>query len=325
MAERKPFILPKDIPIEQYPKPEVFLSEGKRIIDEAQKQGVILRVMGPLALHYYFMEQIPLYAKLERLGERYFTDIDYAGYGKHRNKCSKLLRGLGYECDVQTMAMTGRTRQIYYGGAVPMIDVFFDKLNYCHEVDYEGGSSSTILGAAGRHPAAEAADRGDQRQGPQGHRVPAHRGADIGEDDAKKINAGVHRQALLRRLGLLVHGHAAQPAQGEDAQRQRAGLSPTSSATTSRPRSTSSWRASRPSPRPRAGRSAPRRAPTRSGTTRASRTGETRSGRPSRGRPAVEMTGRGGGRPAGVRPLARLADEAATLRLAPLLFTGSYC
>jgi hypothetical protein len=138
MAERKPFILPKDIPIEQYPKPEVFLSEGKRIIDAAQKQGIILRVMGPLALHYYFFEQIPLYAKLERLGERYFTDIDYAGYGKHRNKFSKLFESCGYECDVQTMAMTGRTRQIYYGGPVPMIDVFIDKLNYCHEVNYDG-------------------------------------------------------------------------------------------------------------------------------------------------------------------------------------------
>ena len=138
MAERKPFILPKDIPLEQYPSPEVFLSEGKRIIDAAQKIGVVLRVMGPLALHYYFMEQIPLYAKLERLGDRYFTDIDYAGYGKQRKKYYDLFASCGYECDVQTMAMTGKTRQIYYGGPVPMIDVFIDKLNYCHEVNYEG-------------------------------------------------------------------------------------------------------------------------------------------------------------------------------------------
>ncbi len=243
MAERKPFILPKDIPIEQYPKPEVFLSEGKRIIDEAQKQGVILRVMGPLALHYYFMEQIPLYAKLERLGERYFTDIDYAGYGKQRNKYSKLFEACGYECDVQTMAMTGRTRQIYYGGAVPMIDVFIDKLNYCHEVDYEGRlEMDEYSRAAGRHHAAEAADRGDQRQGPQGHRVPAH-GGSAGRRRHQEDQHGVHRQAVLRRLGLLVHGHAAQPAEGEDAHRRRAGLHRRSSATTSRPRSTSCWRA----------------------------------------------------------------------------------
>lgn len=138
MAPRKPFILPKDIPIDQYPKPEVFLSEGKRIVDMARRRGVVLRVMGPLALHYYFSDNIALYAKLERLGERYFTDIDYAGYGKQRKQYKDLFESCGYECDVQTMATTGKTRQIYYGGAVPMIDIFIDKLNYCHEVDYQG-------------------------------------------------------------------------------------------------------------------------------------------------------------------------------------------
>jgi hypothetical protein len=44
---------------------------------------------------------------------------------------------LGYECDVNTLMMTGKTRQIYYGGAVPMIDVFLDKLDYCHEVNFK--------------------------------------------------------------------------------------------------------------------------------------------------------------------------------------------
>ena len=45
-----------------------------------------MRVMGPLALHYYFPDQVDLYARLERLGERYFTDIDYAAYGKTRRQ-----------------------------------------------------------------------------------------------------------------------------------------------------------------------------------------------------------------------------------------------
>jgi len=138
MGQQKQFILPKDIPLDQYPKPEVFLSEGKRIVEEAQKRGIIMRVMGPLALHYYFPDQIDLYAKLERLGERYFTDIDFAAYGKGRGKMMDFMKEMGYECDLQTMVVSGKTRHIYYGGAVPMIDVFFDKLNYCHEVIYEG-------------------------------------------------------------------------------------------------------------------------------------------------------------------------------------------
>src|SRR5450759_2005491 len=85
------FILPKDIPLDQYPKPEVFLTEGKRIAEAAQQQGIVMRVMGPLALHYYFPDQIDLYAKLERLGDRYFTDIDYATYGKTRKRLAKFM------------------------------------------------------------------------------------------------------------------------------------------------------------------------------------------------------------------------------------------
>ncbi|RPI32046.1 MAG: hypothetical protein EHM52_00810 [Actinomycetota bacterium] len=135
---QKPFILPKDIPISEYPGPEVFLREGKRLVEEGEKRGIVMRVMGPLALHYYFPDQIDLYARLERLGERYFTDIDYAAYGKGRGKMRDFMKEMGYECDQETMVMSGRTRHIYYAGAVPMIDVFFDKLDYCHEVDYAG-------------------------------------------------------------------------------------------------------------------------------------------------------------------------------------------
>ncbi len=132
------FILPKDIPLDRYPKPEVFLEEGKRITEAAQQQGIIMRVMGPLALHYYFPGNIDLYAKLERLGDRYFTDIDFASYGKTRSKMMDLMKTMGYEADLQTMAMTGKTRHIYFAGPVPMIDVFFDKLEYCHDVVYDG-------------------------------------------------------------------------------------------------------------------------------------------------------------------------------------------
>ena len=54
-----------------------------------------MRVMGPLALHYYFPDQIDLYARLERLGDRYFTDIDYAAYGKTRKQMMDFLKTHG--------------------------------------------------------------------------------------------------------------------------------------------------------------------------------------------------------------------------------------
>ena len=137
MADRK-FRLPKDIPLEEYPKPETYLEEARRLIDEAQKQGIILRVMGPIALHFYFPQHVDLYRRMERLGERVFTDIDYASYGKHKGKMIAFFDGQGYEVEKRALMLGGGKRHIYFGDRIPMVDVFFDKLEYNHPIDYHG-------------------------------------------------------------------------------------------------------------------------------------------------------------------------------------------
>jgi len=136
-SERK-FRLPKDIPMEEYPKPESYLDEARRLTDKAQKQGVILRVMGPIALHFYFPDYVDLYRRMERLGERVFTDIDYASYGKCRGKIVPFFEKHGYELEKRAAMVSGNTRHIYFSERIPMIDVFFDKLDYNHPIDYRG-------------------------------------------------------------------------------------------------------------------------------------------------------------------------------------------
>jgi hypothetical protein len=137
MATEKKFRLPKEIPMEEYPKPEEFLEEASRLIEAAQKQGIILRVMGPLALHFYFPQFVDLYHHMERLGERVFTDIDYASYGKYRGKLVSFFNSFGYEIEKRAAMISGNTRHIYFGGAVPMIDVFYDALSYNHPIEFK--------------------------------------------------------------------------------------------------------------------------------------------------------------------------------------------
>lgn len=137
MIERK-FRLPKDIPIEEYPQPEEYLSETKRLIEEGQKQGIKLRVMGPIALHFFFPEYVDLYRKMERLGDRVFTDIDYASYGKSRGKIVPFFETQNYTLEKRAAMISGNSRHIYFGDRIPMIDVFFDKLSYNHPIDYRG-------------------------------------------------------------------------------------------------------------------------------------------------------------------------------------------
>lgn len=136
MLPVKKFRLPKDIPLEEYPKPEEYLDEARKLTDAAQREGLILRVMGPIALHYYFPDHVELYMRMERLGDRVFTDIDYASYGKSRGKIVPFFEKQGYELEKRAAMMSGGTRHIYFGARIPMIDVFFDKLDYNHPIDY---------------------------------------------------------------------------------------------------------------------------------------------------------------------------------------------
>ena len=132
------FRLPKDIPMSEYPKPEAYLEEGRRLAEDAQKLGIVLRVMGPIALHYYFPDYVDLYSRMERLGERVFTDIDFAAYGKHRGKLVPFFENHGYELEKRAAMVSGGTRLIFFSSNIPMIDVFFDKLDYNHPIDYRG-------------------------------------------------------------------------------------------------------------------------------------------------------------------------------------------
>lgn len=136
MVELK-FRLPKDIPLEEYPKPETYIQEARRLTEEAQKVGIFLRVMGPIALHIYFPEHIDLYRRMERLGERVFTDIDYASYGKNRGKMIAFFNAQGYQVEKRSLMMSGGARHIYFSERIPMIDVFFDELNYNHPIKYK--------------------------------------------------------------------------------------------------------------------------------------------------------------------------------------------
>jgi hypothetical protein len=137
MTERK-FRLPKDIPLEEYPNPDEYLNEARHLTEEGQKQGVTLRVMGPIALHFYFPDYVELYRKMERLGDRVFTDIDYASYGKCRGKIVPFFERQGYSLEKRAAMLSGNTRHIYFGDRIPMIDVFFDQLSYNHPIDYRG-------------------------------------------------------------------------------------------------------------------------------------------------------------------------------------------
>ena len=119
--------------------PEEFINTALKIVEEAEKEGITLRIMGALAIRLHLSPQgVEIHKKLKRLGVQEFTDIDLVGFSKQRKQIRKFFESRGWRFDSYifffTMGTTVRNRQIYRGKID--IDVFLDELDMCHKIDF---------------------------------------------------------------------------------------------------------------------------------------------------------------------------------------------
>lgn len=183
--------LPVDIPIEEYPKPEVFIDEAKTLVAEAEKRGLLLRIMGGMAIYIHSTEYEALWRSLSRLGTKVFTDIDFVAYGKHRNELYEFVQSRGYKTDPRFLYQFGKTRHIFFGGRVPMVEIFYDHLEMNHTIPYkdrlEVDSPTTPLGELMLQKLQVVKiNEKDIKD-----LIVLIRAHDVGEDDKEKINLHV--------------------------------------------------------------------------------------------------------------------------------------
>ena len=132
------FRLPSEIADHEWPAPSVFIEEAEACVSEAQEKGMIIRVMGGLAIYLHCREYEKLWSDLGRLGKKVFTDIDYVSYGKYRGKLLKFFENRGFTINQKMLYLYGKSRHIYYGNEIPMAEIFFDKLEMNHTIHYRG-------------------------------------------------------------------------------------------------------------------------------------------------------------------------------------------
>lgn len=122
----------------EYPAPEIFISEAERLVSEAKKDGLILRVMGGMAIYMRCApEYRDVWKRLGRLEGRVFTDIDFVSYGRYQKAMIDFMKKNDYQMDPRMLFMIAKNRQIYFGGKVPMIEVFYDELDMNHRIVYK--------------------------------------------------------------------------------------------------------------------------------------------------------------------------------------------
>lgn len=119
-----------------------FLQEAVTIVDKARERSLELRILGALAVYAHSLDQpenLELYKTLPRFGEGkpLFTDLDLAGYKKQRQDVMKLLQELRFKPDNMLNALFGGKRLMYYHPEDKYhVDVFFDKLEFSHEINF---------------------------------------------------------------------------------------------------------------------------------------------------------------------------------------------
>jgi hypothetical protein len=121
---------------------EVFLEEGKRIVDEATKRGIPLRLLGGVAIRIHCVESMDFAKRLVRLGEgqQEYTDLDFMSYSKFRKRMKSFFQELDYSRRPPTMSSAATQRQIYFHPKGWFyLDVFYDKLLAAnHPLDFRG-------------------------------------------------------------------------------------------------------------------------------------------------------------------------------------------
>jgi hypothetical protein len=110
-----------------------FINNANRIVNEAQKQGAILRLLGAVAFHIH----CPTYGSFQEKANRHFTDLDFAAYFSHNDPIRKVFDKLGFTEDREVAVVYARQRLVFDSIDSGLhIDVFFDKLDFCHPIPW---------------------------------------------------------------------------------------------------------------------------------------------------------------------------------------------
>ena len=109
----------------------VFLEEAQRILKTASEKQIVLRVLGGLGIRLHSLNQTEFANRLKRSAEpgQEYSDIDFATYGKLRNKVKEIFDSLGYSKRPTTMSTAAAHRHIYFHSKGWFyVDVFWDSL-----------------------------------------------------------------------------------------------------------------------------------------------------------------------------------------------------
>jgi hypothetical protein len=106
------------------------VDEAERLLDQAQREGTTLALLGGVAVRLHATEVPPSL-------DREYKDIDFAVPKGRGGDADKLLRAGGYEPEISFNAMMGKERMLFHDTAHGrQVDVFVGSFRMCHEIPF---------------------------------------------------------------------------------------------------------------------------------------------------------------------------------------------
>ncbi len=113
---------------------EPIVNEALQLVTKANERGLILRLMGAIAFRVHCTKYQSLFSELKRV----LSDIDLAAYSSQRGDILKYMCEFGYEVDIRHAFVRGDRLILNKREAGYHVDIFFDKLEMCHTIDFKG-------------------------------------------------------------------------------------------------------------------------------------------------------------------------------------------
>lgn len=114
---------------------ELLMGEAIKVIEAVDQAGIPARLMGAAAIRLICSNAEEMYDRLDRQ----LSDIDLMAYWRVSRQLESLLNSLGYFQDRRIVAFHEVQRNFYTHKDLGVkLDVFFDKLKMCHEIDFKG-------------------------------------------------------------------------------------------------------------------------------------------------------------------------------------------
>ncbi len=114
--------------------PSQMREEAFRLLEAARTEGLSLRLLGALA----FELQCPTYRSLRNRLGRVLSDLDFVSLSVQWNELIDFMERQGYGFDNRYAMLHGNERLIFFHDDGFRVDIFLDRLDMCHTVDFRG-------------------------------------------------------------------------------------------------------------------------------------------------------------------------------------------